>query len=166
MDNESTYIFFVMGVSGCGKSTIGKLLATSLAIPFFDGDDYHPDANIQKMKAGMPLNDDDRHEWLVRLNELAKENMENGAVIACSALKEKYRIALNLGIDDKVRWVFLEGTFKEVLDRLQKRAGHFMPVELLRSQFDTLEPPQNAITVSIGKTPKAIVSEVLHQLKN
>ncbi|MEL6917476.1 MAG: gluconokinase [Bacteroidota bacterium] len=164
MGSGPTFIFFVMGVSGCGKSTIGTALAEALSIPFFDGDDYHPQANIDKMSAGHPLNDEDRYGWLVRLNELAAENLDKGAVIACSALKKTYRNLLKAGVEDKVKWVYLEGSFEEILKRHQDRKNHFMPTVLLQSQFDALEPPETAITISIQHTPEEIVSLIINQL--
>ncbi|WP_411030983.1 gluconokinase [Spongiimicrobium sp. 3-5] len=163
MKNKRGIVFFVMGVSGCGKSTIGKGLAQALTIPFFDGDDYHPKSNIIKMQSGKPLNDDDRHDWLVTLNKLAHEHIEKGAVIACSALKESYRALLSTHIEEHVHWVYLKGSFDEILARLQQREGHFMPVDLLRSQFETLEPPLMATTVSINLSPKDIVDHILNR---
>ncbi len=156
-------ILYVMGVSGSGKSTIGKLLAAELKIPFFDGDDYHPEANIKKMSEGKPLNDEDRQGWLERLNELAKENTSTGAVIVCSALKTKYRRLLESGLNN-CRFVFLDGSFELIMNRLKNREDHYMPSDLLKSQFDTLEEPQNAIKVSIDQTPQAIVSDILQKL--
>lgn len=154
-------IFIVMGVSGCGKSTIGKLLASELKIPFFDGDDYHPEANVKKMAAGSPLNDDDRAGWLERLNELSIENSTIGAVIACSALKKSYRVTLSKGLNEKVKFVYLKGTFEEISNRLKQRKNHFMPSGLLKSQFNALEVPSEAIVVSITNTPKEIVNLVM-----
>lgn len=156
------YVFFVMGVSGCGKSTVGSMLATTLNIPFFDGDDYHPLANIKKMEQGFPLNDHDRHDWLVQLNALAKSHSEKGAVIACSALKESYRILLREGIS-LVKFVFLDGSFDEIMARMKSRKGHFMPSDLLKSQFDTLEIPKDAITISISKAPDKIAASIIDQ---
>lgn len=158
-------ILFIMGVSGSGKSTIGKVLADKLGIQFFDADDYHSKENVKKMAQGHPLNDDDRLGWLKNLNMLAKENEKIGAVIACSALKNKYRLLLQKDIANKVRFIYLQGSFKEISERLQQRKGHFMPPGLLRSQFEALEVPQEAIRVPITGTPEEIVSAIMQKLK-
>lgn len=154
-----------MGVSGSGKSTIGKLLAEALDYPFFDGDDFHPDVNIEKMSVGTPLNDEDRYDWLLALNKLAKNNLIKGAVIACSALKESYRDLLQAGISKGVYYIYLKGSFQEVLERLKQRKGHYMPLELLQSQFDVLSPPKNAIVVEINQSPEKIVDKILTALE-
>ncbi|MCP4977589.1 MAG: gluconokinase [Maribacter sp.] len=154
-------IYIIMGVSGCGKSTIGKLLANRLKVPFFDGDDFHPEANVQKMASGHPLTDLDRKDWLQKLNELALGHSLDGTVIACSALKEKYRIQLRQGLEAKMVFVYLKGSFEEIRSRLKERQGHYMPIELLKSQFETLEPPKSSIQVSINLSPKEMVAEIL-----
>lgn len=151
-----------MGVSGCGKSTIGELLASKLRIPFFDGDDFHPETNITKMAKGIPLNDKDRKDWLQSLNELASEHKDKGAVIACSALKEAYRTQLRKDIGDKMAFVYLSGSFDDILTRLKKRKNHYMPVDLLKSQFDILEVPKDAISVSILLPPEEMVSKIIN----
>lgn len=158
-------IFFVMGVSGSGKTTIGKQLAEALGIAFFDGDSYHPEANVEKMAQGHPLNDDDRKGWLERLNELAREHEDQGAVIACSALKSNYRKLLRQGID-RIEFVYLDGSFELISKRLAERKGHFMPPELLRSQFEALEIPHHELSVSIDATPSEIVSAIKTKLKS
>lgn len=158
-------ILIVMGVSGCGKTTIGKLLAKEFDLPYFDGDDFHPKKNVSKMSKGQPLNDSDRQGWLNALNELAINNSQKGAVIACSALKQTYRLVLQKRIGDSVRFIYLEGTFEEIYQRMQERKGHFMPAELLKSQFKTLQPPKEAITVSINGSPKEILQDILKQLQ-
>ncbi|TVZ14446.1 gluconokinase [Maribacter sp. MAR_2009_72] len=157
-------ILFVMGVSGSGKTTIGTLLAQKLNIPFFDGDDFHPASNIKKMSVGIPLNDDDRQGWLERLNKLALEHTTTGAVIVCSALKEKYRVILGNQLEGLHKIVYLEGSYELINDRLIQRKNHFMPKGLLRSQFDTLEIPHDAITVSIDQSPEAIVADIIKML--
>ncbi len=158
-------IIFIIGVSGCGKSTIGKLLSEELNIPFFDGDDYHPKENIKKMSSGKPLNDDDRHGWLVTLNELAKKQLENGScVIVCSALKQKYRDILNKGIENQTEWVHLSGSFYTIYNRINARKDHFMPSELLKSQFNALEEPKSAITIDVKLSPKEIIEKIKSEL--
>jgi len=161
--SEST-IFFVMGVSGCGKTTIGKLLAKKFDLPYFDGDDFHPKANVLKMSKGQPLNDLDRQGWLESLNKLAVENIQVGAVIACSALKQIYRETLKNQIEESVRFVYLEGTFEVIHERMQRRKGHFMPAGLLKSQFKSLQPPEDAITATISGSPENILQNILDQL--
>ena len=156
-----------MGVSGCGKSTIGKLLAQELDIPFFDGDDFHPESNIQKMSNGQALNDADRQGWLETLNDLAKQQLaKNSCVIVCSALKQKYRDTLSLNINAETNWVYLSGSFNQVFDRLNSREGHFMPSELLISQFETLEEPKDALKIDITLTPENIIKTIKSGLMN
>jgi 6-phosphogluconate dehydrogenase len=154
-----------MGVSGCGKSTIGKLLAQEFDIPFFDGDDFHPENNIQKMSSGEALNDDDRQGWLETLNDLAKKQLtKNSCVIVCSALKQKYREILSEGIEGETKWVHLFGSFEQILERVNSRAHHFMPSELLKTQFDILENPKNTIEIDISLSPENIIKTIKKEL--
>ncbi|UOB17659.1 NADP-dependent phosphogluconate dehydrogenase [Abyssalbus ytuae] len=165
MNTNRPLIIYVMGVSGVGKTTIASLLSKQLSIPYFDGDDYHSDHNIKKMAAGHPLNDEDRYHWLKNLNNLAKEYVtKNGCIIACSALKEKYRDILSDKIEKNVKWLFLNGDFELIRKRLQARKGHYMPVDLLKSQFSTLEPPVNALEVNIKNTPEEILKIVNREI--
>ncbi len=158
-------VIFIIGVSGCGKSTIGKLLSQELDIPFFDGDDFHPKSNIKKMSSGQALNDDDRQGWLEALNDLAKKQLtKNSCVIVCSALKQSYRDILNTTIESSSKWVFLQGSFEQITDRINKREGHFMNSDLLKSQFDILEEPKNAIKIDISLTPNTIVEVIKKEL--
>ena len=154
-------ILVLMGVSGAGKTTIGQLLSTRLGWPLLDADDFHPPANIEKMRAGTPLTDEDRWPWLHRLNILLREKDSNGesALMACSALKQTYRDRLAAGLKD-VRWVYLKGSFELIEARLKARKGHYMKAGLLESQFATLEEPADAITVDIGARPEATADAV------
>ena len=158
-------VIYIMGVAGSGKSTIGIKLSEATAIPFFDADDFHPPANKEKMKAGKPLNDDDRKGWLSTINELAKENSQkSGAIIGCSALKEKYRIQLSEGIKSTVHWIILQGSFSLIQERMKARKDHFMPAGLLQSQFDTLETPEDAVVMDINNDPEEIVVDIIKKL--
>ena len=158
-------IVYIMGVAGSGKSTIAQKLSVNTGIPFFDGDDFHPPANKEKMKAGHALNDDDRKGWLTRMNELAKEQShKTGAIIACSALKEKYRVILSEGIKIPVYWILLQGSFEMIQERMKARKEHFMPASLLQSQFDTLETPDDAIVMDIKNSPEEIVADILRKI--
>lgn len=158
-------IIVVMGVSGSGKTTVGKMLATKLGWQFFDGDEYHPLENIQKMSSGIPLTSADRMPWLDELRELIEELDCNGqpAVIASSALKECYREILREG-SERLVYVYLKGEYEGILARLEERRGHFMEADLLESQFEELEEPAEAITVSISQPPEKIVDEILNKL--
>ena len=146
-----------MGVSGSGKSTIGKLLAQDLNIPYYDGDDFHPESNIKKMAGGRALNDDDRHEWLEALNKFAKGKIkESSCIIVCSALKQKYRETLRRGLLNQVKWIYLSGSYEQIFERVKNRTGHFMPSNLLESQFEILEEPEEALKLDISLTPYQI----------
>jgi gluconokinase len=158
----------VMGVSGSGKSTIADQLAIRIGWTFEDGDQFHPASNVAKMKAGHPLTDEDRWPWLRAIAAEIDRACAAGEhlVIACSALKRAYRDILVHGRKD-VRIVFLDGTQQLIADRLAKRKGHFMPPDLLPSQFRTLEPPtadENPVTVSIDASVEAIVDDIVGKL--
>lgn len=145
-------IIVVMGVSGCGKSTLGQAIASALQLPFIEGDDFHPDSNVAKMSEGIPLQDEDRASWLSALHDLAKSHLATGAVLACSALKESYRQQLSAGMTDSFLWILPEGTYEEIHGRMRARSDHFMPPALLISQFETLEIPDYAFRVAVGKS--------------
>ena len=157
----------VMGVSGCGKTTVGRALAEKLNATFLDADDFHPAANVARMRAGTPLNDDDRAPWLATLNDELRTRNERGeqVVLACSALKINYRIAISTELS-QVHWIFLEGRFELIATRLRERPNHYMPESLLRSQFDALERPADAITISIELSPDEQVAAALHSVQN
>ena len=150
-------IVVLMGVSGTGKTTVGRLLAQRLGWPFLDADDYHPPANVEKMRGGTPLTDEDRWPWLDRLNALLREQQAAGrnAVLGCSALKQKYRDRLAAELDN-VRWVHLKGSFELIESRLNSRRDHYMPATLLRSQFAALEEPVEALVEDISPCAEEI----------
>lgn len=157
-------VIVLMGVSGCGKSTTGKRLSAALDWPFRDADTFHPPANIAKMTAGEPLNDDDRLPWLIAIAAWIDEHRRNGtrAIVSCSALRRRYRDVL-IGERPDVSLVYLKGSFALIADRLSRRRGHFMPPELLKSQFDALEPPmaeERALVVSVRLPPKVVVEQI------
>lgn len=155
-------VIVLMGVSGSGKTTVGRLLAHALGVQFMDADDYHPIENKQKMQAGIALDDVDRLPWLRRLNALCLEHRGGKMVLACSALKESYRQILEE--NNPIKWVFLNGNFDQILKRLESRSGHYMPPSLLSSQFNDLEPPKEALIVDINQTPERQVKHILSQL--
>jgi gluconokinase len=159
-------IVIVMGVSGVGKTTIGEALARELGWRFLDADDYHPPQNVAKMAAGEALDDADRKPWLDKLNlELWKfDARDESVVLACSALKEKYRRRLTDGIK-RVQLVFLKGEFELIHSRLAQRRHRFMPESLLRSQFEALEPPQQAITVEVSADVPACVAAIAARVR-
>jgi gluconokinase len=154
-------IIIVMGVSGAGKTTVGRLLAEDLTWPFFEGDDFHPPANVAKMSEGIPLTDEDRWPWLDSLRKLISGLVAEGqdAVIACSALKQAYRDRLQQS-DNEVVFAYLKGNYETIADRLAVRQDHFMSPDLLAPQFSTLEEPQIVLTVGIDQGPSAIVRAV------
>ena len=158
-------IIILMGVSGSGKSTVGRLLAERLAWEFHDGDDLHPEENVRKMAAGTPLTDDDRRPWLERIGETMQECDAAGrnAVVACSALREAYRDYL-LRQSPVVDLVFLQGRRDTILERMEKRSDHFMPADLLDSQFEALEEPRHAVVADVAKSPEEIVEHIVQQL--
>lgn len=154
-----------MGVSGCGKTTIAKLLSNKTGIPYFDADDFHSAKNVEKMKNNEPLTDIERKPWLetLALKTVAWEANE-GAILACSALKETYRTILSSKVAT-IKWVYLAGTFEFIKNRLDKRAGHFMKSSLLKSQFEALEIPNYGLHINIDNTPINIVNNIISNLK-
>lgn len=159
----------VMGVSGSGKSTVGRLLAQTLRLPFQDGDELHPPDNIARMAAGVPLTDADRQDWLAAIGKrlAAAGGRRDGVVVACSALKRAYRDQLRVAAPD-LRLVYLQGPAPLLAERLAARRDHYMPASMLPSQLSALEPPgsdEGAIAVDVAQSAEAIVQAVCRQLR-
>lgn len=152
----------VMGVSGSGKTTVGRELARRLGWEYADADDHHPAANVAKMRSGVPLDDHDRRPWLERLRTLLRDRLAAGEplVLACSALKERYREVLEVS-DPLVALVYLEGSPELIAERLRARTGHYFDPALLASQFEALEEPDDALVVDIAAAPEALVERIL-----
>ena len=159
-------IIILMGVSGSGKTTIGKLLAEGLDWQFYDGDEFHPQSNINKMKQGIALTDDDREPWLNALRKFITEltNRNEPAVIACSALRRSFREYL-LRDNEGVYFVYLKGSYDLIKNRLDERQDHFMKADLLASQFDALEEPEGMLAVDISQEPGVVVSSIKKELE-
>lgn len=158
-------IILLMGVSGAGKTTMGQRLAQALGWPFYDADQFHSTANVAKMQQGIPLTDEDRWPWLQALREHMETCIRQGrsVVLACSALKRAYRACL-MPDNEAVKLVYLRGTYDLIRERLAQRQGHFMPPELLASQFATLEEPEQGIAVDIGPPPETVVALIREAL--
>lgn len=152
----------LMGVSGSGKTAVGKALAQELGWPFYDGDDYHPRANVKKMAAGIPLSGEDRRPWLEQLHDLIIKTLTSdvSVILACSALKQSYRDFLQGGRDDVVI-VYLKGSFELVYERMLARSGHYFKPEMLASQFEALEEPERAVVIDIAHPLNEIVKAIL-----
>ncbi len=159
-------IVVIMGVSGCGKTTVGQLYAQGHGWKFLDADDYHSPENIAKMRQGVPLQDEDRWPWLDRLNGLLKEASTQGEsfVLACSALKQRYRDRIAQGLPE-LRWVYLKGNFDLLRARLEARKGHYMKAGLLESQFAALEEPSDAFILDISRPPAELVDQLSAALR-
>src|ERR1043166_587852 len=162
-DGDFHVVVIVFGVSGTGKTTVGNRLARDLGWHFYEADDFHSRANIDKMKRGIPLNDQDRQPWLARLRKVIERSLANNenAVLACSGLKRKYRRRLR--VDAEVKFVFLRGDYELVRKQLARRRGHFMRPELLKSQFDALEEPrpnEETIVIQLGQSPRDLVRKI------
>jgi gluconokinase len=159
---DTSVILVLMGVSGSGKSTVGKILARELGWTFVEADDFHPAANIEKMRRGIPLEDADRRPWLEALRHRLMEAGQRGEniVLACSALKHAYQHYLAQYAPESVHYVYLVGSEELIRRRLARRTGHFMNPKLLHSQFETLEAPEGAVEVDITPPPEAVATAI------
>lgn len=159
--------FIVMGVSGSGKTSVGKSLADHLGWDFYDADDFHPPENVAKMASGIPLDDTDRAPWLAALHDLISSSLRNDrpGVLACSALKERYRYRLVDGCKD-VQIVYLKGSYDLIWSRMEKRTDHYMKPHMLKSQFEALEEPVNALTMDVAMPVDDMVQEIISSLSS
>jgi len=158
-------VIVVVGVAGSGKTTVGTILAAAMKCPFLEGDSLHPKENIDKMSHGIPLTDADRGPWLSAIHARILDYFERGQdlVVGCSALKQAYRRVLATGIP--ITWVYLKGSPVLIRSRLKHRLNHFMKADLLASQFDALEEPDDALVVDVSEPPSVIVEHILSQLR-
>ena len=157
----------VMGVSGCGKTSVGQALAARLGARFVDADDFHPPVNVEKMRAGVPLDDADRAPWLARLNAVMRHALARGdsVVLGCSALRQRYRDALAERLPG-LRVVHLSGPYELIASRVAARSHRYMPASLLASQFDALEPPHDAVVVDVAPALEAVVEAAHRALRD
>eukprot|EP01111_Echinosteliopsis_oligospora_P007826 TRINITY_DN2314_c0_g1_i1.p1 TRINITY_DN2314_c0_g1~~TRINITY_DN2314_c0_g1_i1.p1 ORF type:complete len:204 (-),score=58.53 TRINITY_DN2314_c0_g1_i1:70-681(-) len=169
-----SHVFIVMGVSGSGKSTIAEEMAKQMGWPYYDADNFHSDSNKEKMKHGIPLNDEDRDPWLHKMHHAISEWISDNenAVLACSALKKTYRDILSAKLSQRVWFIYLKGSKELIKERIMKRTGHYMNPILLDSQFDTLEEPDKndseaprTLTVGIEGTVQEIVKQCIDHVK-
>ena len=158
-------IIVIMGVAGAGKSTVGESLAAELHYKFLDGDSLHPPRNIEKMTHDIPLTDADRAPWLAAIHGRIVDSLQRAEdlVVACSALKQRYRDALNSGVT--ITWVYLKGSRELIAERLRQRKHHFMKPEMLASQFADLEEPADAIVADVAGEPRVIVAQIVDSLR-
>ncbi|MFP4163794.1 MAG: gluconokinase [Chitinispirillaceae bacterium] len=160
-------VYVVMGVAGCGKTTVGSMLASRLNISFIDADDYHPEKNIEKMMKGYALRDEDRMPWLRTLGRLIEDTLGRGEdmVLACSALKQSYRAALAGQNRDQVRFIYLKCDYEAVIRRMAGRSGHFMPSSLLESQYADLQEPEDAFVTDAAYSPERVVESIVDWIR-
>ncbi|MBP1695775.1 MAG: gluconate kinase, family [Deltaproteobacteria bacterium] len=158
-------VLILMGPMGCGKTTIGKMLAEKLGWSFYDGDDFHPKENVEKMRAGIALTDEDRKLWLETLHANVQYWLRDkqNSILACSALKQAYRELLGVN-QNTVKTVYLKGSYELLRARIEERQHPYMDKNLLRSQLDTLEEPKDGLTVDISATPEIVVSAIIDHL--
>lgn len=159
-------VIILMGVSGCGKTTIGKLLSKKTGIPFFDGDDFHPEDNVRKMAEGNPLTDSDRVAWIRQIADCINNMPSRHKILGCSALSKYIRTLIKKDIEEPCYFVFLRGGYDLIKRRMEKREDHYMKAGMLNSQFEALEEPGNALLVDISKSPDQICEVILQAITN
>ncbi|UII24961.1 gluconokinase [Fulvivirga maritima] len=160
-------VIIIMGVTASGKTTIAKALSEKTNIPYYDADQYHSEANILKMSDGIPLTDEDRKEWLESLSvEIAKWQQNEGAILACSALKKTYRQKLQSKSELPIQWIYLKVPQEIIQERIEARKNHFMNKSLVASQFAILEPPENGYTVDGTNSTEKIIEEITNKIKS
>ncbi|MEO9476421.1 MAG: gluconokinase [Cyclobacteriaceae bacterium] len=158
-------VYIVCGVSGTGKTTIGKILASQLDVPFYDADDFHSENNIKKMQSGTPLDDSDRINWLKTLStKIMGWERDNGAVLACSALNEGYRQLLVSNAETSVRWIVLEGDKEVILERMEARKGHFFDAKMLNSQFEIYKRPNYGLILDVSEPPNELIEKIFREI--
>ncbi|HLO81795.1 MAG TPA: NADP-dependent phosphogluconate dehydrogenase [Chitinophagaceae bacterium] len=160
-------VILITGVSGSGKTTVGNALAERMKVAFYDGDSFHPAANVAKMSSGIPLDDHDRQPWLKAINERIREKLPSSSlIIGCSALKEKYRGLLSEGIDpSSILWVHLQGNYELIYQRMTERAGHFMTADMLQSQFEAYEAPAQGLLLDVNQDLEKIIDQIISKLE-
>lgn len=158
-------VFILMGVSGSGKTTIGNLLSEQTGIPFYDGDDFHPEVNVLKMANGTPLTDQDRTAWIAEAAKFLNNNTAEHKILACSALSKFIRSLIVDEVEEPCYFIFLSGEYDLIKERMDKREKHYMKSSMLMSQFETLEEPGNALIVNIDNSPSRICDEISSVIK-
>lgn len=163
--HSNAMVVIIMGPMGCGKTTVGKLLAQRLRWPFYDADDFHPEENVEKMRAGIALRDEDRKRWLETLRDRIRHwlRQRQSTILACSALKQAYRDTLGVN-QNTVRTVYLKGNFQLLRQRIDQRHHPYMDKNLLTSQLDILEEPQDGLVMDISADPETIADNIIGQL--
>ncbi|MDC7221198.1 MAG: gluconokinase [Spirochaetales bacterium] len=161
-------VILIMGVSGCGKTTVGELTAQALGWPYLEADSFHPEENLRKMSGGTPLTDEDRWPWLeaIRQKIAAFQRRGESAVFTCSALKESYRQFLGEGLGKPIEWVYLKGSYETIRERMASRKGHYFKSDMLKSQFDALEEPDYGLILSIDDSPEQLSRAIVNHLKS
>lgn len=159
------HVYIIMGVAGCGKSTVGQAAAKRLRVPFIEADDYHGENNLAKMRNNIPLIDDDRMPWVDRLVQACKSKNEETVILSCSALTRPVRKRLRGGLDGRVTFIHLHGSPRIVRNRMKARQGHYFRLDLLASQYEALHMPNKSITLDLAKSVDELTNEIVDIVK-